>query len=88
MPTARRLTYTASALIAAATVIYVFSRRRTPSYGSATNASDAVSAPFLAADATPEDVLDVGVQYTFPASDPVSIEHAYNAARAKENGRP
>ena len=88
MHTARRLTYAASALIAAATVIYVFSRRRWLSHGSNTNASDAVSAPLLAADATAEEVLDVAVQYTFPASDPISIEHAYNAARRKENGRP
>ena len=52
------------------------------SYGSQTNASDAVDSPELGADATPDEVLDVGVEYTFPASDPVSVENAYRQALA------
>jgi hypothetical protein len=31
----------------------------------------------IAPDATPEEVLDVAVEYTFPASDPIAIEDAY-----------
>ena len=92
MPVARRLSYAAAALVAAAAVIYVFSQRRPTSHGSTTNASDARSAPLLAADATAEEILDAAVEYTFPASDPISIEHAYETAlskaNGKENGRP
>jgi hypothetical protein len=67
-----------SALLVVAVAAYALSRpRQRPGYGSNTNASDAVDAPFIGPDATGEDVLDVGVQYTFPASDPVSIDCAY-----------
>ena len=65
-------------LIALGAAAYARSRPpRRRSYGSNTNASDAVDAPELAPDATDEDVLDVGIQYTFPASDPVSVESAF-----------
>lgn len=45
--------------------------------GSPTNASDAVDSVEIPADAGPEEVLDAGVEQTFPASDPVSIDSAY-----------
>jgi hypothetical protein len=64
-------------LAAAGAAAYALSRPRRRGYGSNTNASDAVDAPVLGPDATDEDVLDVGVQYTFPASDPVAVETAY-----------
>ena len=32
-----------------------------------------------------EALLDAAVEYTFPASDPISIDHAFRAAREREN---
>lgn len=32
-----------------------------------------------------EALLDAAVEYTFPASDPISIEHAFGAARERED---
>ena len=65
-------------LVGAAAAAYALSRPpRRQGYGSNTNASDAVDSPSIAADATGEDVLDVGVEYTFPASDPVSVDCAF-----------
>lgn len=52
--------------------------------GSPTNASDAVDEVELAPDATEEDVLDEGLQETFPASDPVSVQRTYKRKRAKK----
>jgi hypothetical protein len=57
--------------------MYVAHGRRRVSYGSNTNASDAVDAPMIEPDDSPDDVLDVAVQYTFPASDPIAVEQAY-----------
>jgi hypothetical protein len=51
--------------------------------GSATNASDAVDDVELPPDADEEDVLDEGLQETFPASDPVSVQKTYK--RKKTN---
>ncbi|MGQ0651059.1 MAG: hypothetical protein ACT4P4_02140 [Betaproteobacteria bacterium] len=45
--------------------------------GSTTNASDAVDDVEIAADAGADEVLDAGIEQTFPASDPVSIDSAY-----------
>jgi hypothetical protein len=65
-------------LLAACVSAYVLAQRRSRrGYGSNTNASDAVDAPLIAPDATPDEVLDVAVEYTFPASDPIAIEVAY-----------
>jgi hypothetical protein len=72
-------------LIACAAAVYVAYRRRPVTYGSNTNASDAVDAPFIAWDASADEVLDVGVEYTFPASDPVAISTAYQARLKKED---
>ena len=53
--------------------------------GSTTNASDAVDDVELGPDATAEDVLDEGLQETFPASDPVSVQKTYK--RKAKRGR-
>jgi hypothetical protein len=35
-----------------------------------------------------EALLDVAVELTFPASDPISIDHAFHAARERETHSP
>jgi hypothetical protein len=53
--------------------------------GSQTNASDAVDDIELAANPTQDEMLDAGVQETFPASDPVAVdkvETAYDKQKA------
>ena len=52
--------------------------------GSPTNASDKVDDVELPPDATEEDVLDEGLQETFPASDPVSIAQPSETAYEKQ----
>ena len=42
----------------------------------------------IAADATPEEVLDVAVEYTFPASDPIAIEDAYRKRTQSNSSAP
>jgi hypothetical protein len=32
-------------------------------------------------------VLDLAIEYTFPASDPIAIENAYQSARKREENR-
>jgi hypothetical protein len=64
----------AAAALAAA-VVFVGKRKREPrSIGSQSIAHDVVDAPAIAPGATPEELLDAAVQYSFPASDPISIE--------------
>jgi hypothetical protein len=58
--------------------------RRRRSYGSPTNASDAVDAPRIERDDSPETLLDVAIEYTFPASDPIAVENAYARRRRKK----
>jgi hypothetical protein len=58
-------------------------RRRRRGYGSPTNASDAVDAPAIGRDDSADALLDVAVEYTFPASDPIAVENAY--ARRRRN---
>lgn len=61
-------------------------KKRAPhTTGSTTNASDAVDDVELGPDATAEDVLDEGLQETFPASDPVSVQKTYK--RKAKRGR-
>lgn len=36
---------------------------------------------------TAERLLDHAIELTFPASDPIAVDHAYGAARAGERGR-
>lgn len=50
--------------------------------GSPTNASDKVDDVELPPDADEEDVLDEGLQETFPASDPVSVQKTYKRKKA------
>ena len=47
--------------------------------GSQTNASDAVDSPSIGIDDPPDALLDVAVEYTFPASDPIAVESAYES---------
>ena len=64
----------------------VYRRSRPPirkGYGSQTNA--AVDSPELSADATPDEILDAGIEFTFPASDPVSVESAWRFAARRQN---
>lgn len=59
--------------------------RKSP--GSPTNASDAVDDIELGPDASSEDKIDAGVQETFPASDPVSVNSPAETAYEKEQRR-
>ena len=59
----------------------IFTKRKRA--GSPTNASDAVDDVELPPDATEEDVLDEGLQETFPASDPVSVQKTYKRRKGK-----
>lgn len=52
--------------------------------GSPTNASEAVDDVKLGPDASDEDVLDEGLQETFPASDPVSVQKTYKGKAKKK----
>lgn len=52
--------------------------------GSPTNASDAIDDVELPPDADEEDVLDAGLQETFPASDPVSVQKTYKRKKASK----
>ena len=52
--------------------------------GSTTHASDAIDNIKLPADASPCEVVDAGVEETFPASDPVAVQDAYESAHERE----
>jgi len=66
---------------------YLFYKRfRRPATGSTTNASDAVDDIDLKPGATHEQVVDAGVQETFPASDPVSVKPSETAYERKQRG--
>ena len=41
---------------------------------------DPTELPGIEPDATPDEILDVAVEYTFPASDPIAVETAYRRA--------
>lgn len=84
VPLRRRWIFSAVFLVACTGLAYGVLPRRRASYGSNTNASDAVDAPMIEPDDTPEDVLDVAVEYTFPASDPIAIVDAYRDRERKE----
>jgi hypothetical protein len=75
---------------AAAAGYWLHRRGRKPRHtGSTTNASDAVDDIELKSDASHEEVVDAGVQETFPASDPVSVkpsETAYERDQRKRGG--
>lgn len=42
-----------------------------------------IDTPEIGPESTPDEVLDAGIEYTFPASDPVSVESAYRMAAQK-----
>ena len=50
-----------------------------PPTGSTTNASDAVDDIDLAPNPSQDEMLDAGVQETFPASDPVAVDKVETA---------
>jgi hypothetical protein len=52
--------------------------------GSTTNASDAMDDIELRPDAPPDEVVDVGVKQTFPASDPPAVQEAFEIACRRE----
>ncbi|HWM40802.1 MAG TPA: hypothetical protein VNP36_00060 [Burkholderiales bacterium] len=52
--------------------------------GSTTNASDKVDDVEIPPDADEEDVLDEGLQETFPASDPVSVQKTYKRKKTSK----
>jgi hypothetical protein len=49
-----------------------------------TNPSDSVDTPMPDAPTSPDAILDVAVEYTFPASDPIAVEVAFAAAQRRE----
>jgi hypothetical protein len=59
-------------------------RARRGGYGSLTSANDKVDEVELRPDASPDEVVDVGVLHTFPASDPPAVEEAFETAFERE----
>lgn len=71
--------------LAAAAGYYLYNRyRKSRGIGSQTNASDAVDDIELGANPSSEEMLDAGVQETFPASDPVAVEAGETAYEKKK----
>lgn len=85
----QKLLYASAAFIAGAAAVYAAGRRSHParSVGSQTNASGAIDPPDIPPDASPDEILDVAVQYTFPASDPIAIGTSYRKALQREAAR-
>ncbi len=70
--------------LAAAAGYYFYNKyRKSQGGGSATNASDAVDNIPLASHPNQDQLLDAGVQETFPASDPVSVDARSETAYEK-----
>jgi hypothetical protein len=70
--------------VAGAAAWFFNKSRKSRGIGSQTNASDAVDDIELSANPSQEEMLDAGVQETFPASDPVAVdkvETAYDKQR-------
>jgi hypothetical protein len=66
--------------LAAAAGYYFYNRyRKSRPTGSPTNASDAVDDIPLRANPTQDEMVDAGVQETFPASDPIAVGKAETA---------
>ena len=78
MRTPIRIAILAAGALGAASIIRARRREKLmlEQAGSPTNASD-VEQPQVRADADADEVLDVAVEQTFPASDPISIDSAY-----------
>ena len=67
-------------LAVAGAAAYFYNRyRKSHGAGSTTNASDAVDDIDLASNPSQEEMLDAGVQETFPASDPVAVDKVETA---------
>jgi hypothetical protein len=73
-------------IAAAAAAGYWLYRKNRKHTGSTTNASEAVDDIELKPGATHEEVVDAGVQETFPASDPVSVKPSETAYEKKKRG--
>ncbi len=52
-----------------------------------TSASDAGDSPASGLGPSSESVLDLAVEYKFPASDPLSIDVAFEATRKRERAK-
>ncbi len=52
--------------------------------GSLTSANELVDSAELPPDPDPEEVLDVAVAYTFPASDPIAVDSAFRHALCRQ----
>lgn len=74
------------ALAGAAAWLYKKSRT-SRGIGSQTNASDAVDDIELASNPTQDQMLDAGVQETFPASDPVAVDKGETAYEKQQRLR-
>ena len=73
--------------VACAAGYYLYMRSHKPRRtGSTTNASDAVDDIDLKPGASHDEVVDAGVQETFPASDPVSVKPSETAYERKQRG--
>lgn len=87
MPTRVPILAILGAATLAVALALVASRNRAPrSIGARSTAYAAADAPDIAPDATAEELLDAAVQFTFPASDPISIESAYRTANGRRTG--
>jgi hypothetical protein len=71
--------------LAAAAGYYFYNKyRKSRAVGSTTNASEAVDDIELSSNPDTDEVLDAGVKETFPASDPVSVNHTTETAYEKK----
>ncbi len=71
--------------LAAAAGYYFYNRyRKSRATGSQTNASDAMDDIHLAPNPTQDEMLDAGVQGTFPASDPVAVDKVETAYEKRQ----
>ena len=52
--------------------------------GSLMSANELVDSAQLPPDPDPEEVLDVAVAYTFPASDPIAVDSAFRHALCRQ----
>lgn len=76
------LAFGVGAALAGAALLANRLRRRGP--GSQTNASEAIDDINLRSRPSAEDVVDAGVQHTFPASDPTAVQGAFETAFDRE----
>jgi hypothetical protein len=72
---------------AAAAGYYLYRRFLPRPTGSTTNASDAVDDIDLRPGASHDELVDAGVQETFPASDPVSVNPSETAYEREQRRR-